>query len=120
MTAAATLLSLPSIGVTLDNGRMENRRGVAHARLPGKTVQNCDATVLMGHRAGLNENEARLVGDRGQPSNEGNAILSGWHNMRAHLGRAMVGIIMMVGNCWMSGMVATRSVARGTPPGHAR
>ena len=46
----------------------------------------------MGHRAGLDENEARLVGDKGQPSDEGNAVLSGWHDMRACLGRAMVGL----------------------------
>ena len=57
----------------------------------------------MGHRVGLNENDARWVGDRGQPSDEGNAILSGWHDMRAHSGHAMVGIIMTVGNCWVSG-----------------
>ena len=57
----------------------------------------------MGQRVGLNENEAKLVGDRGQPSDEGNAILLGWHNVRAHLGQAMVGIIMMAGNRWVSG-----------------
>jgi len=53
LTTAAVLSSLPSIGVMLDNGRTENRRGVAHARLPEKFVQNCDATVVMGHRVGL-------------------------------------------------------------------
>ena len=68
------LLVLPNIGVVLDNSRMENRRGVTHARLPEKTVKNCDTTIVTGHRVGLNENEARLVGDRGQPFNEGNAI----------------------------------------------
>ena len=75
LTATAMLLLSPSIGVALDNGRTENRRGVAHARLPEKTVQNCDATVVMGHRAGLDKNEARLVGHRGQPSDKRNAIL---------------------------------------------
>ena len=65
------LSSSPSIGVMLDNSRTENRRGVTHDRLPEKTIQNCDITVVMGHRVGLNENEARLVGDRGQPSDEG-------------------------------------------------
>ena len=70
---------------------MQNKRGVAHAQLPEKFVQNCDATVVMGHRAGLDKNNARWVGDRGQPSDEGNAVLSGWHNARARLGRATVG-----------------------------
>ena len=46
----------------------------------------------MGHRVGLNKNDARWVGDRGQPSDEGNAILKGWHDTRAHSGRAMVGL----------------------------
>ena len=91
LTAAAVLLSSPSIGVTLDNGGTENRRGVAHARLPEKSVQNCDASVVTGHIAGLNENEARWVGDRGQPSDEGNAVHSGWHDARARSGRATVG-----------------------------
>ena len=45
----------------------------------------------MGHIVGLDENEARCVGDRGQPSDEGNAVLSGWHDTRAHSGRATVG-----------------------------
>ena len=111
LTAAAVLSLLPSIGVTLDNSGMENRRGVACARLPEKSVQNCDATVIMGHRAGLDENEARWVGDRRQPSDEGNAVPSGWHDARAHSGRAtpqrwahqMVGVIMMAGNRWVSG-----------------
>ena len=31
LTAAAMLSSLPSIGVTLENGGTENRRGVTHA-----------------------------------------------------------------------------------------
>ena len=84
LTAAAMLSSLPGIGVMLDNGRMENRRGVTHAQLSEKSVQNCNTTIVMGHRAGLDENEARWVGDRGQPSDEGNAILSGWHDARAH------------------------------------
>ena len=75
----------------LDNGGTENRRGVAHARLPEKSVQNCDATVVTGHIAGLDENDARWVGDRGQPSDERNAILSGWHDTRARSGRATVG-----------------------------
>ena len=97
------LSSSPRIGVALGNDGMENRRGVAHARLPEKSVQNCDATVVTGHRVGLDENDARWVGDRGQPSDEGNAILKGWHNVRACLGRAMVGIIMTVGNHWVSG-----------------
>src|SRR5271154_6072288 len=83
LTATAVLSSSPSIGVTLDNGGAENRRGVAHARLPEKTIQNCDTTIVTGHRAGLNENKARWVGDRGQPSDKGNAILKGWHNIRA-------------------------------------
>ena len=86
LTAAAVLPLSPSIGVALDNDRMENRRGVAHAQLPEKFVRNCDATIVMGHRAGLDENDTRWVGDRGQPSDEGNAVLSGWHDMRAHLG----------------------------------
>ena len=68
-----------------------------------KTVQNCDTTVVMGHRVGLDKNEARWVGDRGQPSYEKNAVLSGWHNARARSGQAMVGIIMMAGNRWVSG-----------------
>ena len=75
-----------SSSTVLDNGRMENRRGVAHARLPEKTVQNCNAAVITGHRVELDKDKARLVGDRGQPSNKGNAILSGWHNVRACLG----------------------------------
>ena len=83
MTATAMLSSSPSIGVALGNGRMENRRGVAHARLPEKSVQNCDATIVTGHIVGLDQNEARWVGDRGQPSDEGNAVLSGWHDTRA-------------------------------------
>ena len=83
LTAAAVLSSSPNIGVMLDNGRTENRRGVAHARLPETSVQNCDATVVTGHIVGLDENNARWVGDRGQPSDEGNAVLSGWHNARA-------------------------------------
>ena len=91
MTATAVLLSSPNIGVMLDNGGMENRREVTHAQLPEKSVQNCDATIVMGHIAGLNENDARWVGDRGQPSDKGNAILSGWHNARARSGRATVG-----------------------------
>ena len=103
MTAAAVLSSSPSIGVMLDNGGTENRRGVAHARPPEKSVQNCDAAVVTGHRAGLNKNDARWVGDRGQPSDEGNAILSGWHDARACSGQAMVGIIMMAGIRWVSG-----------------
>ena len=98
MTTAAMLLLLPSIGVALDSSGTENRRRVAHAQLPEKSVRNCDATIVMGHRAGLNENDARWVGDRGQPSDEGDAILSGWHDARARLGRAMVGIIMTAGN----------------------
>ena len=65
---------------------MENRRVVAHAQLPEKTIQNCDTTVVMGHRVGLDENHARWVGDRGQPSDEGNAVLSGWHDARARSG----------------------------------
>ena len=69
------LSSSPSIGVMVDNGRMENRRVVAHAQLPEKTIQNCDATIITGHRAGLDKNEARWPGDRGQPSDKGNAIL---------------------------------------------
>ena len=102
-TATAVLSSLPSIWVALDNSGMENRRGVSHAQLPEKTFQNYNATVITGHRAELNENKAGLVGDRGQPSDKRNAILKGWHNVRAHSGRAMVGIIMMAGNCWVSG-----------------
>ena len=92
LTTAAVLSSSPNIGVMLDNSGTENRRGVAHARLPEKSVQNCDATVVTGHIAGLNKNEARWVGDRGQPSDEGNAVLSGWHDVRAHSGRATVGL----------------------------
>ena len=38
LTTAAMLSSSPSIGVMLDNGGMQNRRGVAHARLPEKSV----------------------------------------------------------------------------------
>ena len=91
LTTAAVLSLLPSIGVMLDNSGTENRRGVAHAQLPENTIQNCDATVIMGHRAGLDENEARLVGDRGQPFDEGSAVLSGWHDVRARFGRATVG-----------------------------
>ena len=86
LTPVAVLSSLPSIGVMLDNGGTENRRGVAHARLPEKSVQNCDATVVTGHIAGLDKNEARWVGDRGQPSDEQNAVLSGWHDARARSG----------------------------------
>ena len=77
LTATAVLSSSPSIGVALGNGGRENRRGVALARLPEKSVQNCDATVVTGHIVGLDENDARWVGDRGQPSNKGNAVLSG-------------------------------------------
>ena len=91
LTATAMLLLSPNIGVMLDNGGTENRRGVAHARLPEKSVQNCDATVVTGHIAGLDKNDARWVGDRGQPSDEGNAVLSGWHDARARSGRATVG-----------------------------
>ena len=50
-----------------------------------KTVQNCDTTVVTGHIAGLDENDARWVGDRGQPSDKGNAVLSGWQIGRAHV-----------------------------------
>ena len=42
LTIAAVLSLLPSIGVTLDNSGTENRRGVAHAQLPEKSVQNCE------------------------------------------------------------------------------
>ena len=77
ITAAAMLLLLSRIGVALDNGRTENRRGVTHAWLPEKTFQNYDATIITGHRVGLNENKVRLVDDRGQPSDKGNAIFSG-------------------------------------------
>ena len=56
---------------------MDNRRGVVHARLPEKTIQNCNTTIVMGHRAGLDENDAGLVGDKGQPLDKGNAVLSG-------------------------------------------
>ena len=90
LSTAATLSSLPSIWVTLDNSRTENRRGVAHARLLKKIFHNYDATIIMGHRVGLDKNEARLVGDRGQPSDKSNAILKGWHDMRP-------------GNHWVSG-----------------
>ena len=48
-------------------------------------------TIIMGHRVRLNENEARLVGNRSQPFDKGNAVLSGWHDVRAHSGRATVG-----------------------------
>ena len=91
MTAAAVLSLLPSIGATSDNGRMENSRGVTHARLPEKTFQNYGATIIMGHIVGLDENKARLAGKIGQPFNEGNAILSGWRDTRAHLGRITMG-----------------------------
>ena len=76
-TTAAMLLSLPTIGVALNNGGTENRRGVTHARLPEKTFQNYDTTIITGHRAELDENEAGLVGDKGQPLDKGNAVLSG-------------------------------------------
>ena len=56
---------------------MDNRRGVVHARLPEKTFQNYDTTIITGHRAGLDENEAGLVDDKGQPLDKGNAVLSG-------------------------------------------
>ena len=75
----------------LDNSGMQNRRGVAHAQLPEKFVQNCDATIVMGHRAGLDKNDARWVGDRGQPSAKGNAVLAGWHAATARFGQATVG-----------------------------
>jgi len=45
----------------------------------------------MGHRVGLDKNKARLAGDRGQPFDKGNAILSEWHDMRAFSGRATMG-----------------------------
>ena len=61
MTTAAMLSVLPSIGVALDNGGTENRRGVAHAPLPEKTIYNCDTIIITGHRAGLDKNEARWV-----------------------------------------------------------
>ena len=55
------------------------------------SFQDYDATIIMGHIAGLDKNKARLVGNRGQPFDKGNAILKGWHDMRAHSGRATVG-----------------------------